>query len=145
MEDEETTPAELDAGIIMDLDRLNELKLEKKSVEDEIDYLQAALIKAMNAAQASEALITDHRGNPLKATVVSSSTESVDMDYLENKLQDHRLVEAITERTVSTAKLKKAKELGLFDDPIHAKALIRKPKKPYILFTAPIEEGTDDE
>lgn len=141
MTEEETKP-EINQFLAEDLAKLANLKLLKAAIEKDIEDLQQQVVKEMQTDHLREAEFTDRLGKPAKATVVTGMIENIDLEYLTN--EDPALAEAITDRKVNTAKLKKAKDLGLFTNPKAAKALVYKPRKPYILITA-LEEETADE
>lgn len=128
-------------SVAADLDRLNTLKLDKKRIEDEIDYLQAALSKEMGARAIREVEFYDHQGNPLKATVVAGVTRTFDLEAL--SAIDDDLAAAVSKRVADTDKLAKAEALGLLAKPEYQGLWKTKPRRPYILFTAPLEESNE--
>jgi hypothetical protein len=141
-EDPGMTEEEISA-ISVDLDRLSRLKLERDAIEAEIDYLQAAMVKILDASQVKEIEITDRDGKPLKATVVTGATKTFDLEALAD--MDKSLADAVSKRVVDRARLEKAEAMGLLAQPKYQGLWKIKAKRPYILFTAPREEAVSDE
>jgi len=130
-------------ALIEDLARLDGLKRARTELENEIDYLQAGIAKDMQAVKLTELELTDTEGRPLKATVVTGSTRTLDLKALAE--MDESLANAVSKRVVDTERWKKAEAMGLLTQPKFAQLVITKPKRPYILFSAPTEETTPDE
>jgi hypothetical protein len=124
-----------------DLARLDGLKRAKAELENEIDYLQASIAKDMQAEQISEIEFNDHEGRPIKATVVTGTTRTLDLAALAE--MDESLANAVSKRVVDTERWKKAEAMGLLSQAKFTNLVRVKPKKPYILFTAPMEETED--
>lgn len=130
-------------ALASDLNHLNELKLRKSEIEKEIEDWQATLVKDLNADQLTEVEFYDTAGRPLKATVVTGTTRTLDLEALVE--MDSSLADAVSKRVVDNERWKKAEKMGLLSQPKYQQLIHTKPKRPYILFTAPLEETTDEQ
>lgn len=130
-------------ALISDLGHLADLKLRKAEIEKAIEDWQASLVKEMDADKLSELEFTDSAGRPVRATVVRSTTRTIDLAALAE--MDELLANAVSKRVVDKERWDKAERMGLLSQPKFANLVQVRPKKPYILFGSPEKETTDEQ
>jgi predicted phage-related endonuclease len=139
-EEYEYAPELEDGQLSRELLRLADLKRTIDILESERKELSDRVTKQMNSDGLLRCAVEAPDGNRMRVSLVQSVTHDVNLVRLQD--MDPYLYEKVTKRVVDSAALKKAMNMGHFNEQT-ASTLSVKPRAAYVTFT-PISEDVHD-